>query len=351
MAYLLKYNGSVNLSAFLDSPSKRGDMRTAIKSAVGVAITTYLAALPVPGLAQKNQAYPSKPIRIVTGPAASQNDIVTRTISAKMSEGFGQSVVVENRTGAGGAIGANVVAKATPDGYTLLLQSAQFAIRAAVQTNLPYDPHKDFSGVAQIGFSTQVVVVSPNLGVKSAKDFIALSKAGQSPTFYGTGGAGTGMHMDAERFRHAAGIKATHVGFKGASEALIEVMAGRVHYAVAGLAPALPLIKDGKLAPLAVLTPQRSPLLPEVPAIADVLPGYERDGAYGLMAPAGTPRAILQQLSKEVRRIVELSDVKERLRTIGFIPAPSTPEEHDKLLRADIEAYTRVAKLVGLRAQ
>jgi tripartite-type tricarboxylate transporter receptor subunit TctC len=324
-------------------------MRYSINRARAVVAIACWAASPVPGHAQKSPAYPTKPIRIVTGPAASQNDMVARTLGAKLSESFGQPVVIDNRAGAGGAIAANTVAKATPDGYTLLVQSAQFAIRAAVQSNLPYDPIKDFAGVAQIGFSAQAVVVSPGLRVKSIKEFIALAKAGNSPVFYGTGGAGTGMHMDAERFRHAAGFKATHVGFKGASEALIEVVAGRVHYAVAGVGPALPLIKDGKLAALAVVASQRSPLLPEVPAITDTLPGYERDASFGLFAPAGTPRLILQQLSKEVRRIVELPDVKDRLRTIGFIPAPSTPEEHDKILRADIEAYTKIAKLVGLR--
>ena len=260
-------------------------------------------------------------------------------------------MVIENRAGAGGAIGANVVAKATPDGYTLLLQSAQFAIRAAVQTNLPYDAHKDFTGVSQIGYSTQALVVSPSLGVKSVKDFIALAKAKPDQILFSSGGVGSGTHMDAERFRFAAGIKARNVSFKASPEALIEVIAGRTHFTITSLGPTMPLIKDGRLAALAVIMSERSPLLPDVPAMAEVLPGYQRDGSYGLMAPTGTSRPVLHQLAKEVRRILELPDVKEQMRNMGFVPAPSTPEEHDKILRADIEAYTKVAKLVGLRAQ
>ena len=159
------------------------------------------------------------------------------------------------------------------------------------------------------------------------------------------------MHMNAERFRVAAGVKATHVGFKSPPEALIEVIAGRVQWTLPGLGPALPLIKDGKVIALAVLTPQRSPLLPDVPTMAEIIPGYERDGSYSLMAPARTPRSVLNQISKEVGRILALPDIKERFQPMGFAPAPTTPEEQDKILRADIETFTRVAKLAGLRAQ
>ena len=326
-------------------------MNSSLKITLAMAAATGVAALSLPVFAQTAQKYPSKPIRIVTASAASQTDIVTRLIGSKMSEGFGQPVVIENRAGAGGAIGANIVAKATPDGYTLLLQSGQFAIRAAIHANLPYDSHKDFAGVTQIGFSTQVLVVSPTLAVKSAKELIAFAQARPDQMLFSSSGAGTGTHMDVERFRFAAGIKARHVAFKATSESMIEVVAGRIHFTAAPLGPALPLIKDGKLMALAVFTPQRSPLLPDAPAMAEVLPGYQRDGSYGLLAPAGTPRPILHQLAKEVRRIVELADIKERMGIMGFVLSTSTPEEHDKILRAEIETFTKVARLVGLRAQ
>jgi tripartite-type tricarboxylate transporter receptor subunit TctC len=320
---------------------------------IGSAIVAALciSALPLSGFAQNAQKYPSKPIRLVTASAASQTDIVARIIGARVSEGLGQPVVIENRAGAGGAIGANIVAKAAPDGYTLLLQSGQFAIRAAIHVNLPYDSIKDFAGVSLIGFSTQVLLVSPSLGPKSAKEFIAYAKARPDQMLFSTSGAGTGTHMDVERFRFAAGIKAKHVAFKATSESLIEVVAGRTHFTTAPLGPAFPLIKDGKLLALAVNTPQRSPQLPDVPAMAEVLPGWQRDGSYVLMAPAKTPRPILNQLAKEVARVLDLPDVKEQLRVVGFVPAASTPEELDRILRADIETFTKVAKLVGLRAQ
>ena len=319
--------------------------------AIAAVMATALMAVPWPGLAQHNPTYPAKPIRIVTGAAGTQNDIVARMLGAKMSEGFGQPVIIENRGGAGGAIGANIVAKATPDGYTLLLQSGQFAIRAAVQTNLPYDSHRDFTGVTQVGFPTQVVLVSPNLGVKSVKEFIAHALARPEPMLYGSAGPGSGTHMDAERFRMAAGIKARGIAFKGSYEAMIEVMAGRAHYVTAPLGPALPLIRDGRMLALAVIAPRRSPLLPNVPAMAEVLPGYQRDGSYGLIAPAGTPRPILLTLAKEIKRILDLPDVKAQMQGMGFVPATSTPEELDQIIRADIEAYTKVARLIGLRAQ
>ncbi len=326
-------------------------MHSLLKAILATVIATGVAAASLPGYAQTNEKFPSKPIRLVTGGPGSQNDIVTRLIGSKLSESLGQPVVVENRAGGGGILPAVLVAKAAPDGYTLLLLSAQFAIGAALRADLPYDPLNDFAGVTRIGFSTQVLVVPASLGVRSAKDFIAFAQARPGQILLGSGGAGTGGHIDGERFRLVAGIKATHVGFKDASEMLIQLLAGRVHYAVPGLGPALPLIKDGKLVALAVMTPQRSPLLPDVPAMAEVLPGYERDGSYGLMAPARTPRPVLNQIAGAVRRILELPDVKERMQAFGFVPAPSTPAEHDKILRADIESYSRIVKLVGLRAQ
>jgi len=324
-------------------------MRSLLKATLATVITTSITAASLPGFAQTDRSFPSKPVRLVAVSVGSQNDILARLIASKMSENWGQPVVVENRMGAGGAIAASVVAKAAPDGYTLLSQSAQFAIGAALHANLPYDPLKDFSGVTRIGFSTTAIVVAPSLGVMSVKDFIALAQARPGQIFFSSAGAGSGMHMNGERFRFSAGIKVMHVGFKGASEALIEVMAGRVHYAVPGLGPALPLIKDGKLVALAVIAPERSPLLPDVPAMVEALPGYERDGSFGLLAPARTPRPVLKQISNEVRRIMELPDIKERLHSMGFAPAPTTPEEHDRILRADIETFTRIVKLAGLR--
>jgi tripartite-type tricarboxylate transporter receptor subunit TctC len=325
-------------------------MHTLLRATLAASIATSLAAA-APGFAQSSHGFPHKPIRLVTLGTGGTSDIVTRAIGAKLSDRLGQPVVVENRAGAGGTVAAVAVAKSVPDGYSLLLQSAQFAIRAALNANLPYDPLNDFAGVTRIGFATEVLVVSKSLGVGSVREFIAFGRAKPGQVLFSSAGAGSSMHMDAERFRFAAGIKATHVGFKSAPEALVEVLAGRVHYSVPGLGSVLPLLKEGKLVALAVLTPQRSPLLPDVPAMEEVISGFERDGSYGLYAPARTPRRVVNQISREVGRILDLPDIKERMKVFGFIPAPSTPEEHDRILRADIESYSRIVRLVGLRAQ
>ena len=296
------------------------------------------------------QTFPSKPIRfIVPFSPGGGTDTLTRIIAQKMSESWGQPVVIENRTGAGGTIGTGLVAKATPDGHTLLMSSSAFAITAAMSSNLPYDPLKDFAGVTRIGYSKGMLVVTPSLGVKTLKDFIELARARPGKILFSSGGAGSSTHLNGERFRMAAGIKAVHVGFKGSSDAVLEVVAGRCHYVMAGLITTLPYVKDGRLIPLAVTTPTRSTILPDVPTMAETLPGYKRDGSHVMLAPAATPRAILNQISAEVRRIFELPEVVERLNKFDYLLVPSTPEEMDRILRADIQTFSEVITLAGLR--
>jgi len=311
-----------------------------------VALGIAVAVAPVPARAQ--QSYPTKPIRfIVPFTPGGTSDVLTRIITQKMSENWGHAVVIENRTGAGGTIGTGLVAKATPDGYTLLVSSAAFTISAALHTNLPYDAIKDFAGVTRLGFSTTALIAPTSLGVKSVKELIALAQA--KPVFFSHAGIGSSTHMNGERFRLAADIKVVPVGFKGAADATLEVIAGRVQFAIVGLASSLPHIQDRRLVALAVGIPQRSPLLPDVPTIAETLPGYARDGSHSLLAPKGTPLAIRQQLAKEVARILEIPEVKERLKNIDFTPQPSTPEEHERIVRADIETFSGVIRAAGLR--
>jgi tripartite-type tricarboxylate transporter receptor subunit TctC len=313
-------------------------------AAAGIAI----ALAPPPARPQGN--YPDKPIRfIVPFTAGGTSDFLARMLSTKMSEHWGQSVVIENRTGAGGTIGANLVAKATGDGYTLLLTSAAFVITAALRTDLTYEPLRDFVGVAQIGHSTQALIVSPALGVKTAKDFIAYAQARPGKILFASAGAGSNTHMLGELFRFAAGLKVVHVGFKGASDAIIEVAAERVHYAVVGLAGSMGLIKEGKLLALAVTTPQRTPVLPDVPTLAEVMPGWEREGSHGLYAPAGTSRDVRTKISKEIARVLYLPDVKEKLEAVGFQLAPTSPEEHDRIVRAQLATLSKVVRLAGMR--
>ena len=301
-------------------------------------------------VAQPQQKFPTKPIRIVVpfSPGGG-TDTVARIIAQKMGESWGQTMVIENRTGAGGTIGTALVAKATPDGHTLLVSSSAFAINAALQPTLPYDPLKDFAGVTRIGYSKSTLVVTPTLGVKTLKDFIELARARPGKIFFSSGGSGSSTHLNAERFRLAAGIKPVHVAFKGSADATLEVVAGRCHYVISGLISTLPFIRDGRLVALAVVTPERSSILPDVPTVAETLPGYKRDGSHVMLAPAGTPRPILERISNEVRRIFDLPEVKERLANFDYLLVPSTPAEMDKILRADIATFSEVVIAAGLR--
>lgn len=314
-----------------------------------IAAGVALAAGDVP--AQSPQGYPTKPVRIVVGfSAGSATDISARMIAPRLSERWGQPVVIENRSGAGGTLAAAAVAKATPDGHTLLLISASFAITAVLQPKLPYDALKDFTGVTQIGTTTGMLAVPPALGVKSVKELIALAKARPNQILFGSAGSGSGIHMTAERFKMLAGIDTVHVAFRGQPEMLLDILAGRVHYGFPSLGTALTFVREGRLLALAVVTTKRSPLLPEVPTMVEVLPGFERDAAHALMAPAGTPRPILAKISKDVAAVLDLPEVRRQMLAMSFDPAPSTPEEFDRILRKQLEIFASVAKTAGLLA-
>lgn len=324
-------------------------MNSMLKAACAIALATHVLTVSLAGFAQTQQKFPTKPIRLLVGYGpGSQIDASARLLGQKMSEHWGQAVVVDNRPGAGGTLAASVVAKAAPDGHTLLLAGTNFASSAALQPTLPYDPLKDFAGITPIGLGAQVLVVAPALGVSSVKDLIVLAKAQPGKIIFGSSATGTGGHLSGARFNVAAGIKVVHVAFQ--TGAMIETMTGRTHYSMVNLPVALPFIKDGKLLALAVNTPQRSPVLPDAPALAETLPEFKRhDASGGLLAPARTPHPILNQISKEVARILNLPDIKERLQAMAFIPAPSTPEEHDRILRDEIESVSRLVRDAGLK--
>lgn len=296
--------------------------------------------------------WPSRPVRIVVGfSPGSATDISARMIAPKLEEMWKQPVVIENRSGAGSSIANAMVAKATPDGYTILMISASFAINAVLQNKASYDPIKDFHGVTQVGFSTGVIVAAPSSGIKTLKELIAAANARPGKVLFGSAGAGSGVHMSTERFNMSAGIKVTHVAFKGQPEMLIEIMAGRIHYGMPGLGPALHLIRDGRVIPLAVVTPKRSPLLPEIPTVQEILPTFERDAAHGLLVPAGTPRPIINKISQDVARALDTPDVKKQMDAINFIAAPTSPEEFDKIIRSQLVIFDRVARQAGLIAK
>jgi tripartite-type tricarboxylate transporter receptor subunit TctC len=315
------------------------------------AFVAGVALAAAPGIPQAQQNFPSKPIRLVAPTtAASQPDFLARMIGQKLSESWGRPVVVDNRPGAGGILAASTVAKAAPDGHTLLYALPNFAISAVLQPSLPYDPLKDFAAATQIGMSTNVLVVSAGLGIKSVKDLIALAKAQPGKLIFASSATGSASHLSGARFNLIAGIKVVQVAFKGGPDSTIEVLAGRAHYHVGTMGVVLPFVNEGKLLALAVTSPKRTPVLPDVPALGEMLSEFRRpETSHALLAPAGTPRLVLNQISKEVARVLDLPDVKERLQGIGFVAAPSTPEECDKILRAQIETLSKLVSDAGLR--
>ncbi len=297
------------------------------------------------------QAWPLRPVRILNGfSVGGPLDISARLLAPKLAELWGQPVVIENRTGAGGSIASVMAAQATPDGYTILLTSASIAINAVLRSNAGYDPLRDFASVTQIGYSTSALVVTPSLGIKSVKELIALAHERPGKILYGSAGAGSGTHMTTERFRMSAGITGTHVAFKGQSEMLIEILAGRIQFGIPGLGPALGMIRDGRLLALAVVTPKRSPLLPDVPTVLEILPSFRRDASHALLVPAKTPRHIVNKISKDVARVLDMPDVKKQMATIDFTPAPTTPEAFDKIMREMLVTFDEVARAAGLKA-
>jgi tripartite-type tricarboxylate transporter receptor subunit TctC len=326
-------------------------MRALQRATFATLIATGIAVAAVPGVAAQN--YPTKPVRmIVPFTPGSATDLLARRVAPKMSDNWNQQVVVDNRGGGGGTLGASIVAKATPDGYTLLVHSIAFAMNAALYSKLPYDPLKDFAPVSQIVISTSLLVVAPTLGVKSVKELIALAKQKPGQLTFGTSGVGSGTHLNGEQFRFAAGIDVVHVPYKGVPEPLIDTMSGRIDYFLSPLVPALPFIRDGRLLALAVSTAQRTSVLPDVPTIAEAaLPGYEFQAWFGVFAPAGTPRPVVDQISREIARIVYLPDIKKQFLNQGEEGKPSTPEEFTRFIRAEIEKYSKVVKLAGIRVE
>lgn len=317
---------------------------------VGV-VAMGLAVVAAPGLAQAQQKFPTKPVRIVVGfTAGSATDITARMVASNLGDIWGQPVVIDNRSGAGGQLATVMVAKSTPDGYTLLMISSAMVVNSVLPVKPMYDVLKDFTGVSQIGVPSTVVVVTPSLGVKTVKELVALAHARSGKLLFGTSGAGSGTHMTTELFNMAAGIKAVHVAFKGLPEVMIEVAAGRLNYGVISMGASMPFIQDKRVVPLAQIAGKRSPLLPDVPTVTELLPTFERDATHGILAPAATPRAIVNLISKDIARALEFPDVKERMDAIGFERAPMTPDDYNRLLRRMAESLAKTVVAVGLRA-
>jgi len=299
------------------------------------------------------QGYPSKPVHVIVPfTAGSATDILARSFGQKLSEMWGQPVVVDNRPGAGGTIGAGIVAKSAPDGYTLLVHSAAYAYNPSIYSGLSYDTATDFVEIVPLAGQPNVLIVAPSLGVKSVKELIALAKQKPGQLNVGSAGTGSGTHINAEKFKLAAGIDVVHVPYKGTPEALNDTMAGRVSYFFSPISAALPNVREGKLVALGVSTSKRSSALPDVPTIAEAaLPGFDYNLWVGLFAPAGTPPDVVDKINKDVDRVLQLPDVKERLASLGAEAMPITPAEFKKFVQTEIAESAKVIKAAGIKAQ
>jgi tripartite-type tricarboxylate transporter receptor subunit TctC len=303
-----------------------------------------------PALAQD---YPSRPVRLVVPFAAGgPNDIIARLVGGRLSEALGQQIVVENRPGAGGNIGTDFVAKAPPDGYTLLSAGPGSLIINPLLGSVPYDTARDFAPVSLMASAPNVLVVHPSVPAKSVKELIELARARPRQLNYASGGPGSTPHLSGALFAVMAGIDIVHVPYKGTGPASADLLGGQVQMAFFGIPPLLPHIKSGKLRALAVTGMRRSPELPEVPTMHEAaLPGYEVSPWYGLLAPAGTSRAIITRLNAEVSRVVRSADMKEKLAVQGAEAAGGTPEEYAAVIRADTATWARVIKDAGIRGE
>lgn len=315
----------------------------ALASACALAVSTAAQA----------QAFPNRPIRfVVPFTAGSATDIVARAVGDGMTATLGQPVVIDNRPGAGGSIGANMVAKAPADGYTLLVHSAGHAVNPAIYAKLPFDTLTDFAGITPLATLPNVVVVAPSKGYNAMKDIVAAAKAKPGSLNFGSAGAGSATHINAEKFRAVAGYDAVHVPYKGTPEAITETIAGRLDYFFAPIVSALPMIRDGKLKALAVGSAKRSELLPNVPTTVEAgYPGSDFNFWVGMLAPAGTPKDVLDKLHDAAVKAAESTTTKARLYALGASPFVMKPAEFDAYIKQEVLDAAKITKAAGIKPQ
>ncbi|HKB63116.1 MAG TPA: tripartite tricarboxylate transporter substrate binding protein [Burkholderiales bacterium] len=321
--------------------------RAALSLAATLAIST-------PHAAAAADAYPARPIRFVVAfPPGGGTDIIARSIAQKLAERLAQQVVVDNRPGAGGNIGTDIVAKSAPDGYTLLMGSAgPLAINASLFDKMPFDPIRDLAPVTLAASTPNVLVVHPSLKAATVNELIALAKARPGEINFASSGHGTPAHLAGELFNSMAGVKLVHVPYKGAAPALADLLGGQVQLMFSTMPPALPHVKDGKLRALAVTSSKRSRAMPELPTVDEVaLPGFEANTWHGVVVPAGTPAAIVARLNREIVAILHLPEVVERLSGQGAEALGSTPEEFAAYIRSESVKWAKVVRDSGAKAE
>jgi tripartite-type tricarboxylate transporter receptor subunit TctC len=300
------------------------------------------------------QGFPTKAIRmIVPFPPGGPNDILGRVVAQKLTDQIGQQVVVDNRGGAGGIIGAELAARAAPDGYTLLLGgTASLSINPSLHRKLPYDPIKDFAPVSLVGTAPSILIIHPSVPVKSVKELIDLAKAKPGHLNFASAGIGTPPHLAGELFKSMAGVDMVHVPYKGGGPALTDLLAGQVGIYFSGISSALPFVREGKLRGIAVTSARRTAVMPEMPTIAESgLPGYEVGNWYAIVAPAATPKAIVIRLNHEIVKTLAVADVKKRFLELAADTLGSTPEELTAYNRSEIAKWAKVIKTAGIKPE
>lgn len=323
-----------------------------MKIVIRKVVFALMAGLAFSGVAQAQQ-FPTKPIRLMVPFApGGANDVVARIVAVRLSESLGQPVVVDNRGGAGGTIGADIVAKAPPDGHTLLIASMGLAVNAVLYPKLPYDTLKDVAPVTLVGEQPNIVVVHPSVSAKSMGELLALARAKPGQISYGSGGIGSTSHLVTVLFLQMAKLDMLHIPYKGLGPAMTDLLGGQVQLLMSNVSTALPHVKAGKLRLLAVTTAKRFYMFPETPTVIEAgVPGYESSGWYGMLVTGGTPKPILAKLHRETVAILKSAALKEQFGTQGLEPVPTSPEEFGKVLRTDIEKWAKVIKASGAKPE
>lgn len=316
-----------------------------------IAVAAMLAAMLVPVCRAQAPKFPTKPVRLVVHiGAGSSMDIVARVLGQKLTERWGEQVIIDNRAGAGGNIGIDLVAKAAPDGYTILFGSSSVAVSASYYRKLPYDALRDLVPISQVSSRINVLSVSPSLPVNSVKELVAYAKARPGQVTFGSGGgAGSSDHMAGELFKLLAGVDVAHVPYKSGPAAVTDLINGQLTMYIGGMPIQLPMIKAGKIKPLATSGSKRAAALPDLPTVSEAgLPGYEVNVWYGLFAPRGTPRGIVSRIAEDVAVVMKAPENRERWTALGVDPEGTTPEEFAAYFRADIEKWRKVVKAANL---
>ena len=322
------------------------------RKAIGLACATACALFAcTSALAQASGGYPNKPIKLVVPyPPGGPTDIVARVVAQKLSEQLGQSIIIDNRPGAGANLGAEAVARSPADGYTLMVATTAHAINPALFSKLNYSITKDFAPISQLTAGPLVIVATPNLAANNVKELIALAKSKNGEINFASSGNGQSTHLSAELFNAMAGTKMNHIPYKGSAPALTDVMSGQADLMFDTMLSAMPFVKGGKLKAIAVTSAQRSPVAPDIPTIAESgLPGYEAIAWNGLFAPAGTPKEVVDQINAALKKVLEAPDVKQRFDAQGFAAQWGTPADFGKFVQSEVDKWAKVVKTSGAK--